>query len=87
MQRCVFLFIVAWYQTLLSIYLFDHRPIFVYFYINSAQKPDAPPSFSVLAAGDEMYRQPVLKNRRTLLERAEKFISNIYFTDCNLRGR
>eukprot|EP00066_Takifugu_rubripes_P004327 XP_003967613.1 PREDICTED: alpha-mannosidase 2C1 isoform X1 [Takifugu rubripes] len=34
-----------------------------------------------------MYRQPVLKNRRTLLERAEKFISSIYFTDCNLRGR
>uniref|UniRef100_A0A7N5ZTJ3 alpha-mannosidase n=1 Tax=Anabas testudineus TaxID=64144 RepID=A0A7N5ZTJ3_ANATE len=30
---------------------------------------------------------PVLKNRRTLLERAEKFISDIYFTDCNLRGR
>uniref|UniRef100_A0A7N6AJ25 Alpha-mannosidase 2C1 n=1 Tax=Anabas testudineus TaxID=64144 RepID=A0A7N6AJ25_ANATE len=24
---------------------------------------------------------------RTLLERAEKFISDIYFTDCNLRGR
>lgn len=43
MQRCVFLFIVAWRQTLLSIYLFDHRPIFVYFYVNSAQKPDAPP--------------------------------------------
>lgn len=34
-----------------------------------------------------MYKQPVLKNRRTLLERAEKFISDIYFTDCNLRGR
>ncbi|XP_004070042.1 alpha-mannosidase 2C1 [Oryzias latipes] len=34
-----------------------------------------------------MYRQPVLKNRRTLLERAEKFISDVYFTDCNLRGR
>ncbi|CDR00188.1 unnamed protein product, partial [Oncorhynchus mykiss] len=34
-----------------------------------------------------MYHQPVLKNRRTLLERAEKFISEIYFTDCNLRGR
>lgn len=29
----------------------------------------------------------MLKNRRTLLERAEKFISDIYFTDCNLRGR
>nr|XP_061825435.1 alpha-mannosidase 2C1-like isoform X1 [Nerophis lumbriciformis] len=34
-----------------------------------------------------MYHQPVLKNRRTLLERAEKFISDAYFTDCNLRGR
>ncbi|KAG9341240.1 hypothetical protein JZ751_019681 [Albula glossodonta] len=34
-----------------------------------------------------MFHQPVLKNRRTLLERAEKFISEIYFTDCNLRGR
>ncbi|XP_050955778.1 alpha-mannosidase 2C1 isoform X1 [Labeo rohita] len=34
-----------------------------------------------------MYHQPILKNRRTLLERAEKFISDIYFTDCNLRGR
>uniref|UniRef100_A0A6Q2XDK7 alpha-mannosidase n=1 Tax=Esox lucius TaxID=8010 RepID=A0A6Q2XDK7_ESOLU len=34
-----------------------------------------------------MYHQPVLKNRRTLLERAEKFISDTYFTDCNLRGR
>ncbi|RVE71820.1 hypothetical protein OJAV_G00055550 [Oryzias javanicus] len=34
-----------------------------------------------------MYHQPVLKNRRTLLERAEKFISDVYFTDCNLSGR
>ncbi|XP_031420687.1 alpha-mannosidase 2C1 isoform X2 [Clupea harengus] len=34
-----------------------------------------------------MYHQPVLKHRRTLLERAEKFTSDIYFTDCNLRGR
>uniref|UniRef100_A0A673CR29 alpha-mannosidase n=1 Tax=Sphaeramia orbicularis TaxID=375764 RepID=A0A673CR29_9TELE len=34
-----------------------------------------------------MFHQPVLKNRRTLLERAEKFISDVYFTDCNLRGR
>uniref|UniRef100_A0A7N8XH06 alpha-mannosidase n=1 Tax=Mastacembelus armatus TaxID=205130 RepID=A0A7N8XH06_9TELE len=34
-----------------------------------------------------MYHQPVLKNRRTVLERAEKFISDVYFTDCNLRGR
>uniref|UniRef100_A0A3Q4AHU8 alpha-mannosidase n=1 Tax=Mola mola TaxID=94237 RepID=A0A3Q4AHU8_MOLML len=34
-----------------------------------------------------MYHQPVLKNRRTLFERAEKFISEVYFTDCNLRGQ
>uniref|UniRef100_A0A8C9SHG0 alpha-mannosidase n=1 Tax=Scleropages formosus TaxID=113540 RepID=A0A8C9SHG0_SCLFO len=34
-----------------------------------------------------MFHQPVLKNRRTLLERAEKFVSDVYFTDCNLRGR
>uniref|UniRef100_A0A3Q3J1N8 alpha-mannosidase n=1 Tax=Monopterus albus TaxID=43700 RepID=A0A3Q3J1N8_MONAL len=34
-----------------------------------------------------MYHQPVLKNRRTLLERADKFISDVYFTDSNLRGR
>ncbi|CAH1250253.1 MAN2C1 [Branchiostoma lanceolatum] len=29
----------------------------------------------------------VVKNRRATLERVEKFISNIYFTDVNLRGR
>jgi len=29
----------------------------------------------------------VLKNKRTTLERAEKFISEQYFTDCNLVGR
>ncbi|KAI8506798.1 Alpha-mannosidase 2C1 [Branchiostoma belcheri] len=29
----------------------------------------------------------VAKNRRATLERVEKFISNIYFTDVNLRGR
>ncbi|XP_068131706.1 alpha-mannosidase 2C1 [Hyperolius riggenbachi] len=29
----------------------------------------------------------VLKNRRTTLERVEKFISDVYFTDCNLRGK
>lgn len=27
------------------------------------------------------------KHRRTALERVEKFISETYFTDCNLRGR
>ncbi|KAK6475249.1 alpha-mannosidase 2C1-like isoform X1 [Huso huso] len=34
-----------------------------------------------------MSHYQVIKNRRTLLERAEKFISDVYFTDCNLRGR
>jgi len=29
----------------------------------------------------------VLKNKRTTLEGAEKFISEHYFTDCNLVGR
>ncbi|OCT89483.1 mannosidase, alpha, class 2C, member 1 L homeolog isoform X1 [Xenopus laevis] len=29
----------------------------------------------------------VQKNRRTTLERVEKFISEIYFTNCNLRGK
>ncbi|XP_055518623.1 alpha-mannosidase 2C1 [Leucoraja erinacea] len=29
----------------------------------------------------------VLKNRRATLERAEKFVSPVYFTDVNLRGR
>ncbi|XP_007525848.2 alpha-mannosidase 2C1 isoform X1 [Erinaceus europaeus] len=28
-----------------------------------------------------------LKHRRTTLERVEKFVSPLYFTDCNLRGR
>ncbi|XP_074694175.1 alpha-mannosidase 2C1 isoform X2 [Strix aluco] len=28
-----------------------------------------------------------LKHRRTALERVEKFLSETYFTDCNLRGR
>ncbi|KAL4232509.1 hypothetical protein ACF0H5_007201 [Mactra antiquata] len=31
--------------------------------------------------------QVVMKHRRTTLERAEKFISNLYFTDVNLYGR
>lgn len=34
-----------------------------------------------------MFHLPVFKNKRTLLERAEKFISDVYFTDCNLRGK
>ncbi|XP_015265205.1 PREDICTED: alpha-mannosidase 2C1 [Gekko japonicus] len=39
-------------------------------------------------AGSGQILQPVvLKHRRTALERVEKFISEIYFTDCNLRGR
>ena len=29
----------------------------------------------------------VLKHKRTTLERAEKFISTQYFTDCNLQSR
>jgi len=29
----------------------------------------------------------VVKHKRTTLERAEKFISELYFTDCNLVGR
>ena len=29
----------------------------------------------------------VLKNKRTTLERAEKFVSLTYFADVNLRGR
>ncbi|XP_053320714.1 alpha-mannosidase 2C1 [Spea bombifrons] len=29
----------------------------------------------------------VQKNRRATLERVEKFISDLYFTDCNLRGK
>ncbi|XP_075713979.1 alpha-mannosidase 2C1 isoform X2 [Rhinoderma darwinii] len=32
-------------------------------------------------------RHLVLKNRKATLERVEKFISELYFTDCNLRGR
>ncbi|KAM6149989.1 alpha-mannosidase 2C1 isoform 2-T2 [Erethizon dorsatum] len=30
---------------------------------------------------------PALKHWRTALERVEKFVSPLYFTDCNLRGR
>ncbi|XP_014957465.3 alpha-mannosidase 2C1 isoform X5 [Ovis aries] len=30
---------------------------------------------------------PALKHWRTTLERVEKFVSPLYFTDCNLRGR
>uniref|UniRef100_A0A8D2KEA3 alpha-mannosidase n=1 Tax=Urocitellus parryii TaxID=9999 RepID=A0A8D2KEA3_UROPR len=30
---------------------------------------------------------PALKHWRTTLERVEKFVSPVYFTDCNLRGR
>ncbi|XP_067327566.1 alpha-mannosidase 2C1 [Anolis sagrei] len=32
-------------------------------------------------------KAPLLKHRRTTLERAEKFVSEAYFLDCNLRGR
>lgn len=34
-----------------------------------------------------MAAAPGLKHWRTTLERVEKFISPLYFTDCNLRGR
>lgn len=30
---------------------------------------------------------PALKHWRTTLERVEKFVSPLYFTDCNLHGR
>ncbi|VBB30952.1 unnamed protein product [Acanthocheilonema viteae] len=33
------------------------------------------------------YRAPLFKNERTTVERVEKFISQDYFKDCNLRGR
>lgn len=33
------------------------------------------------------YVAPIFKNERTTFERIEKFISNDYFADCNLRGR
>ena len=31
--------------------------------------------------------EPVLKHRRATFERIEKFISDLYFTDVNIRGR
>uniref|UniRef100_A0A8C0DNA2 alpha-mannosidase n=1 Tax=Balaenoptera musculus TaxID=9771 RepID=A0A8C0DNA2_BALMU len=34
-----------------------------------------------------MAAAPALKHWRTTLERVEKFVSPLYFTDCNLRGR
>lgn len=34
-----------------------------------------------------MAAAPFLKHWRTTFERVEKFVSPIYFTDCNLRGR
>ncbi|XP_053512866.1 alpha-mannosidase 2C1 isoform X4 [Artibeus jamaicensis] len=34
-----------------------------------------------------MAAAPFLKHWRTTLERVEKFVSPVYFTDCNLRGR
>uniref|UniRef100_A0A2K6RM17 Alpha-mannosidase 2C1 n=1 Tax=Rhinopithecus roxellana TaxID=61622 RepID=A0A2K6RM17_RHIRO len=34
-----------------------------------------------------MAAAPALKHWRTTLERVEKFMSPVYFTDCNLRGR
>nr|XP_034968274.1 alpha-mannosidase 2C1 [Zootoca vivipara] len=40
-----------------------------------------------MAGSGAELKPAVLKHRRTTLERVEKFISEIYFTDCNLRGR
>ncbi|XP_053451961.1 alpha-mannosidase 2C1 isoform X1 [Nycticebus coucang] len=37
--------------------------------------------------GVTMAGAPALKHWRTTLERVEKFVSPLYFTDCNLRGR
>ncbi|XP_052044223.1 alpha-mannosidase 2C1 isoform X1 [Apodemus sylvaticus] len=37
--------------------------------------------------GIAMAAAPFLKHWRTTFERVEKFVSPIYFTDCNLRGR
>uniref|UniRef100_A0A8D1L1L2 alpha-mannosidase n=1 Tax=Sus scrofa TaxID=9823 RepID=A0A8D1L1L2_PIG len=34
-----------------------------------------------------MAAAPAVKHWRTTLERVEKFVSPVYFTDCNLRGR
>uniref|UniRef100_A0A8C3JWG3 alpha-mannosidase n=1 Tax=Calidris pygmaea TaxID=425635 RepID=A0A8C3JWG3_9CHAR len=39
------------------------------------------------AAPPPQPKMAALKHRRTALERVEKFISEVYFTDCNLRGR
>lgn len=33
------------------------------------------------------YRAPDFNNDNTTWERVEKFISDVYFLDCNLRGR
>lgn len=33
------------------------------------------------------YKAPLFKNEHTTVERVEKFISEDYFKDCNLRGR
>lgn len=37
-------------------------------------------------AGSDL-KASLLKHRRTTFERVEKFISQDYFVDCNLRGR
>ncbi|XP_060116165.1 alpha-mannosidase 2C1 [Heteronotia binoei] len=40
-----------------------------------------------MAGTGQISQSVVLKHRRTALERVEKFISEVYFVDCNLRGR
>ncbi|XP_077173478.1 alpha-mannosidase 2C1 [Paroedura picta] len=40
-----------------------------------------------MAGSGQLLQPVVLKHRRTALERVEKFVSEVYFTDCNLRGR
>uniref|UniRef100_A0A8D2KRH3 Alpha-mannosidase Ams1-like N-terminal domain-containing protein n=1 Tax=Varanus komodoensis TaxID=61221 RepID=A0A8D2KRH3_VARKO len=40
-----------------------------------------------MAGSGALVNPPVLKHRRTTLERVDKFISDTYFLDCNLRGR
>uniref|UniRef100_A0ABM5EXU9 alpha-mannosidase n=1 Tax=Pogona vitticeps TaxID=103695 RepID=A0ABM5EXU9_9SAUR len=40
-----------------------------------------------MAGSGEEWKAPRLKHWRTTLERVEKFVSDTYFLDCNLRGR
>ncbi|XP_042330389.1 alpha-mannosidase 2C1 [Sceloporus undulatus] len=40
-----------------------------------------------MAGSEADSKAPIMKHRRTTLERVEKFVSGTYFLDCNLRGR